>query len=78
MAGRKDGHQCVMQVCSEEMKPKLVGHIDKIGARVCAVSAFWIQSMGSKQKIVQVQVTIVFTVLGHLKAPVCLGTVTST
>ena len=34
------GHHGGMHLCSEEMKPKLVVHIGKIAARVCAVSAF--------------------------------------
>ena len=54
MTVKKDGQHGVTHARSVEMKLKLVAPVGKIGARVCAVSAFWSQSMRSKQKISQV------------------------
>ena len=40
-----------MHVRSEEIKPKLVIYIGKIGGRIYALSAFWRKNMRSEQKI---------------------------
>ena len=55
-----------MLVHSEKMKPKLVGHVGKIGARDCTVSAFWSQSIQSALKIGQVHPQL--TIFGKMSA----------
>lgn len=51
----KDGQQMSLPYVLNKMKPKLVGHIGNTGARGCSVSAFWSQSMRSKQKVLRVR-----------------------